>query len=299
MTFNFLIGQISYFSNVYYFTNFAGKGGRNLKKIKIIVCQIIAMHLAIGVFTACADKLQIWTISEPPGNFTNDDGEITGLSVDYVHEIQRRIGNTEKIRMIPWKRLYHTALKRPNIVFFSVARTKEREDKFHWIALVMRKPWALYGKKGSKLRIESLEDAKKVKAIGVMRGDIRAHWLRQKGFTNLDEAARHEQSVEKLFRQRVDLIFYSPHGVAHICRKLGFDFNRLDPVLFSHASLSYIAMSKNGTSSDTVKLWQKTAQQIKDDGKFEKLAAKWAKYTLEKDGIEAQVKDGALNFWKE
>ena len=132
-----------------------------------------------------------------------------------------------------------------------------------------------------------------------MRGDIRADWLRQQGFTNLDDAADHEQSIEKLIRGRVDLIFYSPHGAAHICRKLGIDFHELEPVLFPHASLSYIAMSKNGTPPETVKLWQETAQQIKDDGTFDKLSEKWAKYTREKDGVEAEVKDGALNFWKE
>jgi hypothetical protein len=46
-------------------------------------------------------------------------------------------------------------------------------------------------------------------------------------------------------------------------------------------------------------LWQETAQQIKDDGTFDKLAEKWAIFTRGKDGVEAEVKDGALNFWKE
>jgi polar amino acid transport system substrate-binding protein len=269
-----------------------------MKEIKNILCWMIVMFWAMSV-PVYADELQIWTLSEPPGNFIDKNGKITGLSVDYVREIQQRIGSTDDIQMIPWRRIYTTALREPNIVFFSVARTSEREDKFHWIALVMRKPWALYGRKGSKLQVKSLEDAKKVKAIGAMRGDIRADWLKKQGFTNLDEADDHERNIEKLFRGRVDLIFYSPHGVAHICRKLGIDFNELEPVLFPHASLSYIAMSKNGTPPETVKLWQETAQQIKDDGTFGKLAKKWAAFTREKDGIECEVKNGALNFWKE
>jgi polar amino acid transport system substrate-binding protein len=257
---------------------------------------IIVLTLTSPVY---ADELRIWTLSESPGNFVSDTGEITGLSVDYVREIQKRIGNTDSIQMIPWARIYQTALKKPNIVFFSVARTSERENKFNWIAIVMRKPWAFYRKKGSELQVNSLEDAKKVKAIGVMRDDIRANWLRQQGLTNLDDAADHEQNIKKLIRGRIDLIFYSPQGAAHICQKLGIDFNEIEPVLFPHASLSYIAMSKNGTSPETVKLWQKTAQQIKEDGTFDKLAKKWAKYTHEKDGVEAEVKGGALNFWKE
>ncbi len=38
---------------------------------------------------------------------------------------------------------------------------------------------------------------------------------------------------------------------------------------------------------------------MKADGTFDQLAEKWAAYTREKDGIECEVKNGALNFWKE
>jgi polar amino acid transport system substrate-binding protein len=269
-----------------------------MKNTLSILFSSIVIVLIITI-TSYADEMKIWTISEPPGNFIDENGAITGLSVDYVCEIQHRIENSDKIQMVPWRRIYKTALNKPNIVFFSVARTKDREDKFHWIALAMRKPWALYGKKVSNFQIKNLEDAKKVNAIGVMRGDIRTDWLKKQGFTNIDESANHERNLEKLVRGRVDLIFYSPHGTAHVCRKLGIDFNKLESVLFPHASLSYIAMSKNGTPLSTVKLWQETAKQIKDDGTFNNLAAKWAKYTHEIDGIKCQVKDGALNFWKE
>jgi polar amino acid transport system substrate-binding protein len=253
----------------------------------------------MNVSMSYADDMMILGNESPPGNFTHENGKITGLSVEVVQEIQRRIGNTTEIQLLPWARAYKTALRLPNVVLFSVARTLEREGKFHWIALVMRKPWAFYGKKGAGLQIKSLEDAKKVRAVGVLRDDIRADWLRQQGFTNLDEASEHEQNIEKLLRGRVDLIFYAPHGVAHHCRKLGIDFHEFEAVLFPHASLSYIAMSKNGTPPETVTLWQETAQQLKEDGTFEALAEEWATYTREQDGIEAEVKDGALNFWKE
>lgn len=262
---------------------------------KIFCCLLIFLAMS-GL--ASTDELKIWTVGEPPGNFVDEKGEITGLSVDYVREIQRRVGNKSDIRMLPWQRIYLTALNKPNIVLFSMARTPEREDKFHWIALVMRKPWAFYAKKGSGLRIKSLEDAGKVGKIGVLRGDVRAEWLGRKGISNLDEATDHKLNIEKLLRGRLDLIFYSPHGAAHICRELGVDFDELEPMLFPHMSLSHIAMSKNGTPPETVRLWQETAQKIKDDGTFQKLAEKWAKYTIEKDGIDAEVKDGALNFWK-
>ncbi len=262
---------------------------------KLLVFTIICM-ISTRVY---ADELRLWGPSEPPGNFMDEQGEFVGLSVDVVREIQQRIDNTNPIEMVPWQRIYTTALREPNIVFFSAARTPEREEKFYWITLLMRKPWAFYAKKGSGLHITSLDDAKKVKAIGVQAGDIRDTWLQQQGFTNIDRAASHELNVAKLERTRVELIFYSPQGMAHTCRELGYNFETFEILLVPHSSLSYLAMSKNGTSEELVKQWQDAAQQMKEDGTFDQLAEKWAAYTREEDGIDCEVKDGALNFWRE
>ena len=38
---------------------------------------------------------------------------------------------------------------------------------------------------------------------------------------------------------------------------------------------------------------------MKEDGTFDQIAEKWAVYTRERIGIECEVKNGALNFWKE
>ncbi len=263
--------------------------------------KILVMAAMIFVINTClyAEELRIWGPSEPPGNFMNEHGEFVGLAVDTIQEIQQRVGNTDNIEMLPWKRIYKTALKEPNLVFFSVARTKEREDKFHWITLMMRKPWAFYVKKSSGLQIKSLEDAKKVRAIGVMAGGVRDTWLQQQGFTNIDRAKSHELNVTKLERKRVQIIFYSSHGMAHICRELKYDFNTFEIGFVPHSSQSYLAISKNGTSKKVVKQWQEAANQMKKDGKFKQIAKKWEAYSKINDGIESEVKNGALNFWKE
>ncbi len=96
--------------------------------------------------TACLG-LSIGTVEDPPGNFTDANGRITGLSVDFVREIQKRVNNHDPIRMLPGARLIYLSLSSKNFVIFSLSRTPEREEKYHWISLVMRKPLALFGKK--------------------------------------------------------------------------------------------------------------------------------------------------------
>ena len=265
-----------------------------MKKLSVITVMLCMMTIFIY-----AEELRIWGLSEPPGNFMNEQGEFVGLAVDIVREIQQRVGNKDKIEMIPWKRIYNTALNEPNIVFFSVARTPEREDKFHWITLMMRKPWAFYAKKDSGLQNKSLDDLKKLSAIGVQAEDVRDTWLQQQGFTNIDRVANHKLNVVKLEQERVPVILYSPQGMSHTCKELNYDFNKFEILLIPYSSQSYLAISKNGTSEEIVKQWKEAARQMKKDGTFARIAEKWAVYTRETIGIECEVKNGALNFWKE
>ena len=265
-----------------------------MKKLSIITVMLCMITIFIY-----AEELRIWGLSEPPGNFMNEQGEFVGLAVDIVREIQQRVGNKDKIEMIPWKRIYNTALNEPNIVFFSVARTPEREDKFHWITLMMRKPWAFYSKKDSGLQIKSLDDLKKLSAVGVQAEDVRDTWLQQQGFTNIDRVANHKLNVVKLEQERVPVILYSPQGMSHTCKELNYDFNKFEILLIPYSSQSYLAISKNGTSEEIIKQWKEAARQMKKYGTFARIAEKWAVYTRETIGIECEVKNGALNFSKE
>ncbi len=262
--------------------------------------MVMLIMVCWSISFAAEQNLQIVTDpQQPPGNFLDAQGKPIGLMIDVVTEIQRRLGTTDQIQLMSWSRAMNTAKTEPNVVVMSLARTPEREDLFHWITLVMRKPWVLYAKRGSGIRIKTLDDAKKVKVIGVIRADVRGDWLKSQGFTNLENVTELKQNIKKLLADRVTLIFSSPQDASWFCKQLGVNMNDLEPVLTPNFSLSYIAMSKNGTSLEIVKKWQKAAQQMKDDGTFQTLAEKWAQYTQEQLGIECQVKKGALNFWKE
>ena len=58
-----------------------------MKNIIIQLCSIITITWVLSSSLA-AQEMRILTAEEPPGNFTDKTGEITGLSVDYVREIQ-------------------------------------------------------------------------------------------------------------------------------------------------------------------------------------------------------------------
>ena len=220
-----------------------------------------------------AEPLTIVTSEEPPLSFSDEQGVLTGISVDVVREIQRRVGSVDLIEIYPWPRLYHTAEKEPNVVAFTMARTEEREDKFHWITVVNRNAWMLFAKKGSGITISKLEDAKNVKTIGVVQEDVRERLLHSMGFHNLEPVTKWEQNILKLLDDRVSLVFYAASGLAQSCRKASVDCGKIESVYTIKLAEAYIAMSK-GTSAATVELWQTTAKQMKQDGTFNRIAAK-------------------------
>ncbi len=240
----------------------------------------------------------IGTVEEPPGNFLDKDGRITGLSVDLVKEIQKRVKDTTPIEMLPAARLLNYSRTKKNYVVFSLSRSKAREKKYHWIALVMRKPLVIFAIKGFDFNVKKLSDAKKVKRIGVLRGSVQHDFLTSNGFKNIEPVDSHEQNFKKLIAGRIDLMYHSMHGVAKFCKDSGVDFSMFSPVLLLQISHSSIAMSKN-SDIETVKKWQRAAKEIKRDGTFEKMARKWLNYTIDVIGIKSEIKDGALNFWKD
>ena len=259
-------------------------------KINIIIFLILFSSQATG------SELLINTLEEPPGSFIDDSGKLTGISVDVVKEIQRRVGNTDPIKVFPWARTYNNALTRPNVVAFTAARTKERENKFHWIAKIARSRYSFFIRKGDQISISTIDDAKKLSAVGVMRSSVWEQYLRTEGLTNLDLVATHELNVKKLLAKRIPAIYLNSFGLLRVCKKTKIECNKIYPIFSTKTVESYIIMSKNGTPVETVNQWVHAAQEIKKDGTYKRIALKWMNY-LKFNDFESHFSEGALNLW--
>jgi polar amino acid transport system substrate-binding protein len=161
-----------------------------MKKLFVIMASV----LLVSVQPVLSAELTILTEHQPPLNYV-EGGVLVGPSVEIVGEIQRRVGSHEEIKVYPWPRAYRprayrTALKEENVVLFGTTHTELRHDKFKWIGPLATKRDIFIAKKGSGIRINSLEDAKRVNRIGTVRDDTREQYLKGKGFTNLEPAGR-------------------------------------------------------------------------------------------------------------
>lgn len=265
---------------------------RTLKILSQIVFFIICTQCSHQCLLAA--ELKILTFDEPPTSYVDENGKLSGFAVEIVREIQHRVSNNDPIELLPEMRALIIASAEPNVVLFSFSRTPDRENQYHWITLLIRKPWVFYMKKNTDIVLRDINDAKQLGTIGVARG-IRSTYLETLGFKNLEAVTNNWQNIKKLFAERVQAIYYEPQGMATECQRLGIPFSEFKQVFVTNYSEVYIAMSK-GTDPGIVKNWQDAARNMKDDGTFQRIAEKWATYMSEKYDVICNVGIDALNF---
>lgn len=90
--------------------------------------------------------VQVYTESYPPYSYINDQGNAVGLSVQYVRQIMEHSGLKFQISVMPWSRAMQRALTEDNALIFAMARTKQREATFDWLAYISSVNYYLFAR---------------------------------------------------------------------------------------------------------------------------------------------------------
>ncbi len=238
---------------------------------RLSLCLVLTL---IAAGAPCrAEPLQIFTDDSPPVTL-NRDGAPAGWAVDVVREIERRVGTQDEIRLVPWARAYRAGLHEPNVALFATMWTEERAPLFQWVGPLQTLHMSFYGRAGDGVEINSTDDARRLRSIGVTREFAVDQELTRLGFANLDRVERPGQMIEKLLAGRNEAFasddgFVSPAVLerwkvsAHaIVRKYEFKTTK-----------TYIAFSL-GTPPETVRAWQNALDAMRADGTFSRLTEK-------------------------
>jgi polar amino acid transport system substrate-binding protein len=122
---------------------------------------LVGLVLATGV---AAEPVTVLGEEAPALYFKAADGSWDGLALDLVRLIAKRTGQSPTVTPVLWATGYQVALERPNVVLFSMVRTREREPLFHWVGPFVTLHFGLYARKGSHLTVSTLDDARKLLA---------------------------------------------------------------------------------------------------------------------------------------
>ena len=190
---------------------------------------VLSVGILITSQPVLSAELTILTENLPPLNYIEND-MLVGPSVEIVKEIQRRVGSSEPIQVYPWARAYKMAIEKENVVLFGTTHTKVRDSLFKWVGPLATKRDILVARKGSGIKINSLEDAEKVGSIGTLRDDTRERLLKSQGFINLEPVSNEQLNAQKLVLGRIDLWAYKKPGLRTVCDLAGVDHNELEEV---------------------------------------------------------------------
>jgi len=218
-------------------------------------------------------ELVIYTEEFPPLNFMNN-GVLTGQSVEVVKEIMENLGCQNEITILPWSDAYQKLLNEPHVVLFSTCLTAERKDLFKWVGPISTVDMYLYTSKDCTMQFSTLEDAKKAPTIAVLKDYASRSILKEKGFDNLVEYNSIQEVLPKLVNGDIKLFPSSNIVMKNELSKLGLNESDVIKSVLISSEYEFIAFSKE-TSSEVIKAWQETLDELKMDGTFGTIFSKW------------------------
>ncbi|WP_341501279.1 transporter substrate-binding domain-containing protein [Gallaecimonas sp. GXIMD4217] len=236
-------------------------------RILLLLCCLCSLPLG------AEEPLRLFTEQWKPISYT-EGGRPTGLAVEVVADLQRRLGKDYPIEVVPWVRGWNMMRQHPNVVLFAMTRTSAREKLFTLLGPIASGTIDLYAVKDSDIVINSLDDARRFKRIGVYRGAVEEQLLTERGFTNLEDTTYPLQSAKKLMVGRIELWCTTSLTMPSLLEQAGFDQDDVKSLYQVADNHLYIAFSR-GTPKATIDAWQQALEASKADGSFARIYQKW------------------------
>lgn len=223
-----------------------------------------------------AESLTIVTEEMPPFNYT-ENGNVTGMATEVVRAVLNRAGLSGEFRVLPWKRAYQTALRRPNVLIYSIGRSPEREEKFQWVGVIAPVNFYFFKlQRRGDVVVDSLAEARRYR-VGAVSGDYTLSFLESNGFQegqNLDITSSFTLNIRKLYQERIDLILVDELTMASLIHQEAragrpYQMADLGRALFMEnlSAGMYMAFSR-GTPAPTVSSARDALASLKADGTY-------------------------------
>ncbi len=209
------------------------------------------------------EYLRIITEDYPPLNYV-EYSDLKGASVDIVREILKKLYLTTKIDVLPWAHGYNLLETRDNIALFSTTRSEIRERLFKWVGPLAVKKFAFYGKAGSGIVLNKIEDAKAYR-IGVQKDGVSEQFLTSEGFSQLNKVIFPMRNLHNLLRGHSELWYASSSTINEILKQKNIPQTEVEELFITKESLLYIAFSKT-TPQKIITTWQNAYDELYDDG---------------------------------
>lgn len=253
---------------------------------KVLILLISVVILAGQAQAQVCDKPLVlgWEPWEPY-QYVNRRGDLVGLDVEMVTAIIENMGCKLSYKELPWKR-HLNLLKKGSIDLASGAsKTAEREEFAYFSAPYRVESAALFVKKGKSeaYKLTKLED---ISAIGFKLGVTRGYYYGEnyeklssdeKFTAQLDEVHNDSFNYYKLQKDRIDgFLADVPSAIAGLKSEALLDTVERHPLKIYEDDI-YVMFSKQSTSQEMVEAFNKSLQELKENGTYQQIMDTWLK----------------------
>lgn len=193
-----------------------------LGMVRLAACMIVATIIAIASPTRADEGAEprVLTSIFPPYSY-EENFDVKGSAVAVARELLISQGLPNQVEIYPWARAYHLAQKTPNSLFFSIARTPERESMFHWIGEIMDFDVHIYRRADrGDIVLKSPADFAD-HSFAALRSDIKTTFIK-KTAKDITEVALESSAIKMVHAGRVDLVASDKTAMEHRVEQLGF-----------------------------------------------------------------------------
>ena len=243
-----------------------------------------------------ADTSDLWVIADHVPLFSElgERGKVEGIAADLVRDILFEVDRPLDILSAPWMRIAKEAMSKSNVLVFSVIRTEERDDVFHWVAPVSRNLHGLFGI--NKPYFESLNDVPKSYKIGTLLNDYRYNVAIDNGF-NVRAYDTWHDLVEAIFKEEIDVLFGSQGAVDFGCEPKTFNCEMIKLTSKYDVSTAYLALSKKDTCLLVLEKLKLAAVTVRKSDKYNQQLATWSEKVEREHGIAHHTENGVVHLW--
>lgn len=266
-----------------------------MKNLAVAFCVFFVV--LAGHWPAGAEPVRLTFVSQsfaPLQYIQNDEpaGYVTDFLLKTVERVRKRYPvEIDAFEFLPWKRAMVMAETRPNVVFFSLSRTAEREDRFLWLGEVS--PYGQY--------LYQLSDAAPIDAadmrgllaqgyrIGVQNGSSQEGYFQSLGIqepSTLVHITDYHQGIDMLYLGRVDLLPLTSFLAQGTVCAHGYDGSLLRPVIYIDALAQPLwAVFSKGTDPVLVDMFREEMQHLRKEGywkaRFDHHVDRWKEITCQ------------------
>jgi polar amino acid transport system substrate-binding protein len=200
---------------------------------RIITCVALS-HFFTSIVLA-KESIEVVTENWYPYNYLDDNHKVVGQSTELVIQVLNAAEVDFTLALYPWTRALNLATTKANVLLYTVLRTPDREDLFHWVCPIAKKNvHQIYRlTERNDIELSSEQDIKNYSVV-VTRDTFLHQYMLGLGLSdghNLHLTADDDVNATLFLAGRVDLLPAFDSAIYRILAAEGLDSSYISPLM--------------------------------------------------------------------